>query len=154
MGVGSFFALNRVLLFKWVWRFRTNQASLWAHVVKAVHWENALLNFDTLPQRRSVWIEIIQIILNLRAKGINLFDYCKKLIGNGDNTRFVLDVWLGEIPLIDGFPCLFLLETKKMFRWLLSVVILLGWILFAVLLLVEPRVSRLLCFLSFVIQCP
>ncbi|GJV63533.1 RNA-directed DNA polymerase, eukaryota, reverse transcriptase zinc-binding domain protein [Tanacetum coccineum] len=30
LGVSSFYALNRALLFKWVWRFRTQRSSLWA----------------------------------------------------------------------------------------------------------------------------
>ncbi|GKD10960.1 RNA-directed DNA polymerase, eukaryota, reverse transcriptase zinc-binding domain protein [Tanacetum coccineum] len=37
LGVSSFFALNRALLFKWVWQFRTHQASLWAKVIKGIH---------------------------------------------------------------------------------------------------------------------
>lgn len=79
MGVGSFFALNKAFLYKWMWRFRTNQTSLWARVVKEIDEENALSNCDTLLHRRSVWIDIIQAILDLCVKGIIFFDSCKKL---------------------------------------------------------------------------
>nr|GFB26662.1 RNA-directed DNA polymerase, eukaryota, reverse transcriptase zinc-binding domain protein [Tanacetum cinerariifolium] len=37
LGVSSLFALNRVLMFKWVWRFITQGSSLWARVIKALH---------------------------------------------------------------------------------------------------------------------
>ena len=120
--------------------------------MKAIHKENALFNCDTFPHQRSVWIDIIQAILDLRIKGINLFDSYKKLIGNGDNIRFWTDVCLREIPLKVCFPRLFLLETdKKVFVAFKCSIFFLGWILFVVLFLVEPRVSKLLCLLSFVI---
>lgn len=37
LGVSSFYALNRAFFFKWVWRFRTQQSSLWAKVIKGIH---------------------------------------------------------------------------------------------------------------------
>nr|GEX84239.1 RNA-directed DNA polymerase, eukaryota, reverse transcriptase zinc-binding domain protein [Tanacetum cinerariifolium] len=43
LGVSSFYALNRALMFKWVWRFRNQDSSLWARVIKVVHGENGKL---------------------------------------------------------------------------------------------------------------
>ncbi|GJY54405.1 RNA-directed DNA polymerase, eukaryota, reverse transcriptase zinc-binding domain protein [Tanacetum coccineum] len=37
MGVSSFFALNRALIFKWIWRFHSQGFSLWSRVIKAIH---------------------------------------------------------------------------------------------------------------------
>ncbi|GJS57557.1 RNA-directed DNA polymerase, eukaryota, partial [Tanacetum coccineum] len=37
LGVSSLYALNRALLFKWVWRFTTHKSSLWARVITAIH---------------------------------------------------------------------------------------------------------------------
>ncbi|GJT92645.1 F-box domain containing protein [Tanacetum coccineum] len=37
LGVSSFYALNRALLFKWVWRFRTQQSSIWTKVIQGIH---------------------------------------------------------------------------------------------------------------------
>ncbi|GJT68700.1 hypothetical protein Tco_1020180 [Tanacetum coccineum] len=34
LGVSSYFALNRALMFKWVWHFRNDCNSLWARVIK------------------------------------------------------------------------------------------------------------------------
>ncbi|GKC16920.1 hypothetical protein Tco_1013702 [Tanacetum coccineum] len=36
LGVSSFFAHNRALLFKWVWRFFTDESSLWSSFIKAL----------------------------------------------------------------------------------------------------------------------
>ncbi|GJT72137.1 RNA-directed DNA polymerase, eukaryota, reverse transcriptase zinc-binding domain protein [Tanacetum coccineum] len=43
LGVSSFYALNRALLFKWVWRFRIQRSSLWARVIKGIHGEDGKL---------------------------------------------------------------------------------------------------------------
>ncbi|GKC33123.1 RNA-directed DNA polymerase, eukaryota, reverse transcriptase zinc-binding domain protein [Tanacetum coccineum] len=37
LGVSSFFALNRALLFKWIWRLIANGSSLWSRVIKAIY---------------------------------------------------------------------------------------------------------------------
>ncbi|GKF47775.1 hypothetical protein Tco_0137577, partial [Tanacetum coccineum] len=37
LGVSSFFALNRALLFKWVWRFISQDNSLWFRFITALH---------------------------------------------------------------------------------------------------------------------
>ncbi|GKD73276.1 RNA-directed DNA polymerase, eukaryota, reverse transcriptase zinc-binding domain protein [Tanacetum coccineum] len=36
LGVSGFFAHNRALLFKWVWRFFTDESSLWSSFIKAL----------------------------------------------------------------------------------------------------------------------
>nr|GEV65610.1 RNA-directed DNA polymerase, eukaryota [Tanacetum cinerariifolium] len=40
LGVSGLFALNRALMFKWVWRFFSPKNSLWVRVVKALHGED------------------------------------------------------------------------------------------------------------------
>ncbi|GJV79478.1 RNA-directed DNA polymerase, eukaryota [Tanacetum coccineum] len=37
LGVSSFFALNRALLLKWVWRFISGDGSLWCKVIQAIY---------------------------------------------------------------------------------------------------------------------
>ncbi|GJW89041.1 hypothetical protein Tco_0164381 [Tanacetum coccineum] len=44
LGVSSYFAFNRALLFKWIWRFKSNGSSLWARVIKAIHGKNGSIN--------------------------------------------------------------------------------------------------------------
>ncbi|GJW47023.1 RNA-directed DNA polymerase, eukaryota [Tanacetum coccineum] len=45
LGVSSFFAYNRALLFKWVWRFRSDQISLWSRLIRAIHGDD-IINTD------------------------------------------------------------------------------------------------------------
>nr|GEV92958.1 RNA-directed DNA polymerase, eukaryota [Tanacetum cinerariifolium] len=40
LGVSSFHALNRALLFKWIWRFISGDNSLWCRFIKAMHGNN------------------------------------------------------------------------------------------------------------------
>nr|GEU38332.1 putative RNA-directed DNA polymerase, eukaryota, reverse transcriptase zinc-binding domain protein [Tanacetum cinerariifolium] len=40
LGVSSFYALNRGLMLKWVWRFYSQKTALWVRVVKAIHGED------------------------------------------------------------------------------------------------------------------
>nr|GEZ00030.1 RNA-directed DNA polymerase, eukaryota, reverse transcriptase zinc-binding domain protein [Tanacetum cinerariifolium] len=42
LGVSSLFALNRALMFKWVWRFISQKSSLWASVIKVLHSEDGV----------------------------------------------------------------------------------------------------------------
>nr|GEY99676.1 RNA-directed DNA polymerase, eukaryota, reverse transcriptase zinc-binding domain protein [Tanacetum cinerariifolium] len=65
LGVSSYHALNRALLLKWVWRFISQDGSLWFRVIKAL------------------------------------------------DTCFWYDKWLGDKPLKDLFPRLFVLELNK-----------------------------------------
>nr|GFA64179.1 RNA-directed DNA polymerase, eukaryota, reverse transcriptase zinc-binding domain protein [Tanacetum cinerariifolium] len=37
LGISSLFAMNRGLMFKWVWRFLTQESTLWTRVIKAIH---------------------------------------------------------------------------------------------------------------------
>ncbi|GKG29157.1 hypothetical protein Tco_0416522, partial [Tanacetum coccineum] len=46
LGIGSIFALNAALLFKWVWRFRTCPDSLWVNVIKNIHGADGDIGFS------------------------------------------------------------------------------------------------------------
>ncbi|GKE37099.1 RNA-directed DNA polymerase, eukaryota, reverse transcriptase zinc-binding domain protein [Tanacetum coccineum] len=48
LGISSFYALNRALLFKWIWRFHTQGSSLWAKVIKGIHGEDGKIGHDNL----------------------------------------------------------------------------------------------------------
>ena len=48
----------------------------------------------------------------LASKGINLFSFIKKKVGNGEDTSFWEDQWLNDVPFKILFPRLFLLELN------------------------------------------
>ena len=72
LGVSSFYALNRALLFKWVWRFRTQQSSLWAKVIKGIHGDDDKLGKHVKNHTLSLWLDIVSKVHHLMNKGIDL----------------------------------------------------------------------------------
>ncbi|GJR05120.1 RNA-directed DNA polymerase, eukaryota [Tanacetum coccineum] len=110
LGVSSFHALNRALLLKWVWRFISQDGSLWFRVIKALYGTS----IDSHPVNLSSnWCSIIRELHLLVGKGFHFLAHCKKRIGNGSDTCFWYDSWLGDKPLKDLFPRLFALELNK-----------------------------------------
>ena len=92
LGVSSFFALNRALLFKWVWRFISQDNSLWCRFITAAHGPQ-LQNRSSLPS--STWHVILREVHALKIQGIDLIYHCKKRVGNGLLTRFWSDMGWG-----------------------------------------------------------
>nr|GFA30431.1 RNA-directed DNA polymerase, eukaryota, reverse transcriptase zinc-binding domain protein [Tanacetum cinerariifolium] len=99
LGDSSFFAHNCALLFKWVWRFLTDGSSLWTRFIKAIFGNKRALYTHKLIPRRSPWQDVILTIHSLQSKGINLMDFIQTKVGNGENTSFWDDSWLGEVAL-------------------------------------------------------
>ncbi|GKD08986.1 hypothetical protein Tco_1188671, partial [Tanacetum coccineum] len=69
LGVSSFFAHNRALLFKWVWRFLTDGSSLWTRFIKAIFGNKGALDTHKLIPRRSPWQDVILAIHSIQSKG-------------------------------------------------------------------------------------
>nr|GEU91325.1 hypothetical protein [Tanacetum cinerariifolium] len=65
LSVSSFFAHNRALLFKWVWRFLTDGSSLWTRFIKAIFCNKGALDTHKLIPRRSPWQNVILAIHSL-----------------------------------------------------------------------------------------
>ncbi|GKB66485.1 hypothetical protein Tco_0927897 [Tanacetum coccineum] len=111
LGVSSFFALNRSLLFKWVWRFLSQDASLWNRLIAVLYGNRSPFVHTGSVSSLSPWNCILKELNSLSAKGINLLALLKKKVGNGANTLF----WemLLICPLSRSFPRLYALELKK-----------------------------------------
>ncbi|GKB25703.1 RNA-directed DNA polymerase, eukaryota, reverse transcriptase zinc-binding domain protein, partial [Tanacetum coccineum] len=60
LGVSSLYALNRALLFKWVWRFHTQQSSLWTKVIKEIHGVDGKLGKHVKNHHPSIWMDIVR----------------------------------------------------------------------------------------------
>ncbi|GJX91166.1 RNA-directed DNA polymerase, eukaryota, reverse transcriptase zinc-binding domain protein [Tanacetum coccineum] len=113
MGVSSFFALNRALIFKWIWRFHSQGFSLWSRVIKAIHGVDGKLGYHIKPSASSNWIDIVRTLPILLNKGIDLLGYIKKKVGNGEKTLFWYEPWKGDVSFNNLFPRLFALELDK-----------------------------------------
>ncbi|GKB72014.1 hypothetical protein Tco_0933426 [Tanacetum coccineum] len=110
LGVSSFFALNRALILKWVWRFVSQDGSLWFHVMQALYGPKIDLHSVHIT---SNWCSILREMHQLKAKGFDFMSLCSKRVGDGNNTSFWFDIWKGDSNLHDTFPRMFALETDK-----------------------------------------
>nr|GEU37131.1 RNA-directed DNA polymerase, eukaryota [Tanacetum cinerariifolium] len=113
LGVSSLFALNRALMFKWVWRFFFQKNSLWVRVVKALHGEDGKIGKKVQPRYSSTWLNIINEIESLKLHGIDLVSFITPKLGNGVNTSFWDVAWCGDIAFKNLVPRLDALESMK-----------------------------------------
>ncbi|GJX22078.1 RNA-directed DNA polymerase, eukaryota, reverse transcriptase zinc-binding domain protein [Tanacetum coccineum] len=109
----SLYALNRGLIFKWVWRFLAHEPTLWSRVIKAIHGANGKIDEISGKGANSCWINIIKEVRRLEEKGINLLLFMKKKLGNGLSTLFWDDVWCDGGKLKNRFPRAYALENSK-----------------------------------------
>nr|GEZ33211.1 RNA-directed DNA polymerase, eukaryota, reverse transcriptase zinc-binding domain protein [Tanacetum cinerariifolium] len=110
LGISSFFALNRALLLKWIWRFISSDGSLWSKVIQALYGKR--IDFHA-TKFSSIWCSIIWELHQLKDNGFDFWEHCKIVIGNGFTTRFWYDLWIGDMPLYAKFPRLFALDLNK-----------------------------------------
>nr|GEW23386.1 RNA-directed DNA polymerase, eukaryota, reverse transcriptase zinc-binding domain protein [Tanacetum cinerariifolium]GEY80284.1 RNA-directed DNA polymerase, eukaryota, reverse transcriptase zinc-binding domain protein [Tanacetum cinerariifolium] len=104
--VSSFYALNRALLFKWVWQKISHGSCLWTRFIKAIYGEDGALNSQSSLSKRSPWLAIIREVIVLHRKGINLLDLIRKKVGSGLNTLFWEDPCCRKInraSMVDTF---------------------------------------------------
>ncbi|GKC30738.1 RNA-directed DNA polymerase, eukaryota [Tanacetum coccineum] len=80
--VSSYFALNRALLFKWVWHFISQDSSLWSKFIKAIHGAKGSLDNVTIASIRSHWLAILREVSSLKSKAIDLLSYARRKVGN------------------------------------------------------------------------
>nr|GEV32608.1 RNA-directed DNA polymerase, eukaryota [Tanacetum cinerariifolium] len=96
LGVSSFYALNRALIFKWVWRFRAQSNSFWSRVIKALHDDD----------------------------GIELLGSIKKKVGNGEilcsGKNIGREMRLSKIYFLEYMPGLILSNMLDRWSWSLS----------------------------------
>nr|GFA90065.1 RNA-directed DNA polymerase, eukaryota, reverse transcriptase zinc-binding domain protein [Tanacetum cinerariifolium] len=86
LGVSSLFALNRALMFKWVWRFINQGSSLWAWVIKALHGYDGKIGQKVKSCYPSLWLDIIHEVEMFKSRGIDLVSLIHSKLGNGANT--------------------------------------------------------------------
>nr|GEZ75467.1 RNA-directed DNA polymerase, eukaryota, reverse transcriptase zinc-binding domain protein [Tanacetum cinerariifolium] len=113
LGVSSFYALNRALMFKWVWRFKTQKEMLWSRVIKAIHGVNGRIGSHSKIGYKSIWCDIIREVETVKVHGFDLYNCIHKKIGNGADSCFWDDVWIGDTPLKLRYPRLYALEINK-----------------------------------------
>nr|GEY37043.1 RNA-directed DNA polymerase, eukaryota, reverse transcriptase zinc-binding domain protein [Tanacetum cinerariifolium] len=113
IGVSSLYALNRGLMLKWVWKFLTQKESLWTKVITDIHGVNGNLYSGCKMGGCSCWLSIVNEIRVLQIKGVDIFEFLKLRLGNGDMIKFWLDNWYEGGILKNILPRLYALENEK-----------------------------------------
>ncbi|GKC13990.1 hypothetical protein Tco_1010772 [Tanacetum coccineum] len=113
LGVSSLYALNRALLFKWVWRFYTQKYSLWSKVIRGIHGDDGKLHKKFNHYHPSIWLDIVHEVRLLKDQGVDLCSFIHKKMGNGSDTFFWEDTWKGELDFKTTFPRIYALESDK-----------------------------------------
>ncbi|GJS56871.1 RNA-directed DNA polymerase, eukaryota [Tanacetum coccineum] len=80
LGVSSFFTLNRALLLKWLWRFLSQDNSLWSYVIRAIHGPRLELHSYST---QFVWAIILREVQLLASEGFDFLSRCKISVGDG-----------------------------------------------------------------------
>ncbi|GKC20760.1 RNA-directed DNA polymerase, eukaryota [Tanacetum coccineum] len=74
LGVSSLYALNRGLMFKWVWRFFTQNTSLWTRVIKTIHGEDGKVGKNVKSGFPSIWLDIVHEMDVLKKQDIDIIN--------------------------------------------------------------------------------
>jgi hypothetical protein len=116
LGVKDLRIMNISLLTKWKWRLLTEGESIWRNVLKEKY-SGGERGFGWLSRplasniASSWWNDLVSIGT---VDGVDrLCGIFFKRIGNGGETSFWHDRWVGVQPLKDVFPRLFLVSTQK-----------------------------------------
>nr|GFB38535.1 RNA-directed DNA polymerase, eukaryota [Tanacetum cinerariifolium] len=104
LGVSSLFALNRGLLIKWVWRYFNKESSLWKKVIVAIHGDDGNICSGKRFVSKTCWSSIVYEVHRMKSNGINIFDFMKLRVGNGQTIRFWFDDWYQGGVLKDLCP--------------------------------------------------
>nr|GEX44072.1 RNA-directed DNA polymerase, eukaryota, reverse transcriptase zinc-binding domain protein [Tanacetum cinerariifolium] len=105
---------GRGLMFKWMWRFYTQNTTLWVWVIKAIHGDDRKVEGYVKDGAKSCWLSIVNEINSLKNKGINLLDFMHVKLGNGDKIAFWEDIWIEGKVLKNRYPRIYSLETCKL----------------------------------------
>nr|GEY07796.1 RNA-directed DNA polymerase, eukaryota [Tanacetum cinerariifolium] len=113
LGVASLYALNKGLMFKWIWPFYSQKSSLWTRVIKAIHGDDGKLDKDVIVGGQICWTSNVKEAISLKGTGINVMDIIRLKLGNGDSSSFWEDKWYAGGVIKELFPRLYALELHK-----------------------------------------
>nr|GEY68782.1 RNA-directed DNA polymerase, eukaryota, reverse transcriptase zinc-binding domain protein [Tanacetum cinerariifolium] len=94
--IGSLKDFNLALLQKWRWCFSHNTNSLWVHVIKVIHGDEAGFELKGCNSN-GIWSSIISSYSNLHTRDIIPSYYLCCKVGDGGRNVAALDVMVSKI---------------------------------------------------------
>nr|GEX42708.1 RNA-directed DNA polymerase, eukaryota [Tanacetum cinerariifolium] len=107
-------SMSRVHTWNEMWRFYTQNTSLWVRVIKAILGDDEKVGGYVKDGAKSCWLSIVNEIYSLKNKVINSLDFMHVKLGNGDKTAFWEDIWIEGKALKNRYPRIYSLETCKL----------------------------------------
>ena len=100
LGIINIDIMNQALLAKWLWKIE-NESGLWQTVIRNKYVKNECISgIRPKPGDSQFWSGIMGV------KNV-FYKYCKKMVGDGRNTRFWEDWWVDDKPLRIRYPRLY-----------------------------------------------
>nr|GEZ15135.1 RNA-directed DNA polymerase, eukaryota, reverse transcriptase zinc-binding domain protein [Tanacetum cinerariifolium] len=75
------------------------KTSLWARVIKDIYGDDGKVGKVINAGIRSCWMNIVNEISVLKNQGVNVFDFMRLKLENGDTTAFWEDNWIGGVNI-------------------------------------------------------
>ncbi|GKE17429.1 RNA-directed DNA polymerase, eukaryota, reverse transcriptase zinc-binding domain protein [Tanacetum coccineum] len=97
----------------WVKWDSVQQSSLWVKVIQAIHGDDGNVSMKNKFVVNSCWSYIIKEVRLLADRGVDMFEFLKLRLGNGERIKFWSDSWFSGGVLKDICPRLFALENSK-----------------------------------------
>ena len=118
LGVRRMREFNLALLGKWCWRMLVEREGLWYRVLVACYGQEGGMVREGGRCSSTWWRDVASIRDRGGGVGGGWFkDNVFKKVGNGMDTYFWTDPWIGGIPLAVRFSRLFELSVVKNSRW-------------------------------------
>lgn len=115
LGFGNMKTKNLGLLAKWLWKYLTNPHSLWRILISEKYKYGPHLNIRDLqiPSSGGPWKGLCSAILSNPHSKALITSCVRKCYGNGLDSAFLHDTWIGSVPLKSMCPRLFLIASTK-----------------------------------------
>lgn len=97
--------MNIFLLSKWIWKLETGDG-IWQEEIRRKYCNRKLLVSIEHKPGQSHFIHGL-----ITYKKV-VYRYYRKQVGNGRNTRFLENIWIGNVPFCRKFPRLFGVATS------------------------------------------
>ncbi|KAJ9559863.1 hypothetical protein OSB04_005023 [Centaurea solstitialis] len=113
LAIGSLATMNQALLAKWWWRFLSENGALWLKVIKSLYGSRGGLEggASRVSGGFSAWRNVLRVVKELDDLGTNFSGSFRRVVGEGKETSFWKDRWLGESNFLLAFPRLARLEV-------------------------------------------
>ena len=101
--------LNKVFLYKWIWRFATKRCAFWTQVIKGKYGEEEC-GWWSGEVRDGYRVGLWKSITKEQSTFLGHFSF---MVGNGRRVKFSTNKWCGYEPLCVSFHSLYVLVDSK-----------------------------------------